>query len=126
MFIEEKKKLTWKKISIYFIIFYILWSIRELFIRPIFLDSLDELLFQVMESIIKLSIWTLPAIILIKYYKNDMWISLKEMFFNKPKLFEKKFFEKKPKWYEFNIEKEPLFVYFLFLLIEMMDEWIIL
>ena len=117
MFNEEKKKLTWKKISIYCLIFYILWSIRELFIRPIFLDSLDEILFQVMESIIKISIWTLPAIILIKHYKNDMWINLKEMFVNKPNLFEKKSLEIKPKWYKFNIEKDPLFIYLLFLLI---------
>jgi len=117
MFNEEKKKLTWKKTGIYCFIFYVLWSIRELFIRPVFLDSLDEILFQAMESIIKISIWTLPAIILIKHYKNDMWISLKEMFVNKPKWFEKKSFEKNPKWYEFNIEKDPLFVYVLILLI---------
>jgi len=89
--------LTWKKIAIYCFIFYVLWSIRELFIRPVFLDSLDDILFQAMETIIKTSIWTLHAIILINYYKNNMWISLKEMFINKPKWFEKKSLEKKPK-----------------------------
>ena len=115
MFDEEKMKLTWKKIGIYCIVFYILWSFRELFIRPVLLDSLDDILFQVMETIIKISIWTIPAIFLIRYYKNDMWISFKEMFVNKPGWFEKKSLEKKPKWYEFNIEKDPLFIYLLIL-----------
>jgi len=117
MFNEKKKKLNWMKIGIYCFIFFALWSIRELLIRPIYLNSLDEILFQVMESIIKISIWTLPAIILIRHYKDDMWICLKEMFYNKPKWFEKKSFEKRPKWYEFNIDKDPLFMYLLFLLI---------
>ena len=114
---EEEIKLTWKKICIYFFVFCLLWSIRELVIRPVFLDSLNDILFQVMETIIKISIWTLPAIFLIKHYKNDMWISLKEMFINKPEFFKREVLEKKPKWFELKIEKDPLIVYLLFLLI---------
>ena len=91
---EEKRKLTCKKIVIYCIVFYAFWTIRELIIRPVFLDSLNDILFQLMETIIKMSIWALPAIFLIKHYKNDMWISLKEMFVNKPKWFEKSVLKK--------------------------------
>jgi membrane protease YdiL (CAAX protease family) len=35
----------------------------------------------------KLLVWTLPAILLIRHYRDDMWVSLKEMFTNRPKWF---------------------------------------
>jgi membrane protease YdiL (CAAX protease family) len=117
-------KLTWFKISIYYIIFFIFWCVRELIIRHIFLDSLNDITFQIMETIIKLLLWTLPAIILIKIYQNDMWVNIKEMFTNKPKWFERKHLEKKPKWYEFNLEKDPLILYMLILLLLPLRAWL--
>jgi membrane protease YdiL (CAAX protease family) len=35
----------------------------------------------------KLLVWTFPSILLIKYFRDDMWIGLKEMFTNKPRWF---------------------------------------
>ena len=84
---ENKRTLTPFKIGIYLIIFFTIWSVRELVIRPMLSDLLDRLLFQIVESVMKLLIWTLPAALLIKYYQNDMWISLKEMWTNKPRWF---------------------------------------
>ena len=83
----EKRKLTIYKIFIYCVIFYALWSVRELIIRPVFLDSLNDRMFQISETLMKLTVWTLPAVFLIWHYQDDMWISLKEMFTNKLKWF---------------------------------------
>ena len=81
----KKRRLSVYKIVIYCIIFYALWSVRELIIRPVFLDSLRGVGFQIAETLMKLAVWTVPAVILIIYYKDDMWISLKEMLTNKVK-----------------------------------------
>ena len=85
--IKPNNKLSVFHISIYLIIFFVLWSIRELIIRPVFLDSLDSIMFQATESAMKLLVWTLPAVLLIKYFQEDMWIGLKEMLTAKPKYF---------------------------------------
>jgi membrane protease YdiL (CAAX protease family) len=84
---KGKRKLGVLHIAIYLVIFFALWSIRELIIRPVFLDTLDGVVFQMAETVIKLLVWTLPAVLLIKRYQDDMLISLKEMFTNKPTLF---------------------------------------
>lgn len=67
---------------LYIIIFYAIWTCFELFVKD-FLDSviINENLFQFVKSgIIKNIVWTIPAIMLVKHYKNDVNISLKEMF----------------------------------------------
>jgi len=79
----EKKKLSTLKISVYIIAFYAVWSMRELYIQPVFLESLDSVASEIIGGIIKLLVWTLPAILLIKHFHDDMWIGLKEMFVNK-------------------------------------------
>jgi hypothetical protein len=56
---------------------------------------------------------TLPALLLIKYYQADMWISLKELFTNKPIWFKVNKPVIKLKWYEDNIEKYPLILFLL-------------
>ena len=69
-------------ILLYIILFYAIWTYFELFVKD-FLDSviINENLCQFVKSgVIKNIVWTLPAIILVKHYKNDMNISLKEMF----------------------------------------------
>ena len=83
----EKRKLTASKIVIYLIIFFTVWSIRELVIQPIFLTPLDNLTSAIIGEVIKLLVWTLPAILLIRHFQDDMWIGLKEMFTTKPKWF---------------------------------------
>ena len=83
----EKRRLNIHKIVVYLIIFFAIWSVRELFIRPVFINQLDGLAWQAAESSMKLLVWTLPALLLIKHFQDDMWISLKEMFTNRPKWF---------------------------------------
>lgn len=76
---SNKKKTT--VLIFYFIIFYALWAVMELIVR----DSIDSTFKNavvtefVKEGVIKNLLWTLPAIALIKYFKDDMYISLKEM-----------------------------------------------
>ena len=84
---NENRKLTTTKIVAYLIIFFAAWSILELIIRPVFLAPLSVLASEIVRSVIKLSVWTLPAILLIRHFQNDMWISLKDMFTTKPKWF---------------------------------------
>lgn len=69
-------------LTFYIIIFYAVWTGFELILKD-FLDSniTNVNLCQFVKSgIIKNLVWTLPAIILVKYFKNDVCISLKEMF----------------------------------------------
>jgi len=80
----KRRTLTYSRIMTYTVIFFTVWSVRELIIRPIFLNQLDGVMFEIVESLMKLLIWTLPAIWLIKQFQEEMWLSLKEMFTNKP------------------------------------------
>jgi len=80
----KESKLSVLHIGIYLVVFFSVWSVIELYIRPVFLDSLDGIAFGLTESAMKLLVWTLPAILLIKHFHDDMWIGLKEMFTNRP------------------------------------------
>ena len=83
----ESPKLTANKISIYLLLFFAIWSARELVVQPAFLSPLDNILSELIGESLKLLIWTLPAFLLIKHFHDDMWIGLKEMFTTKPKWF---------------------------------------
>ena len=83
----EKHKLTPMKIGAYLIVFFTIWSVRELVIQPVFLTPLDPLVSEIIGEIMKLAVWTFPAILLIRYFQDDMWMGLKEMFTTKPKWF---------------------------------------
>ena len=83
----EKRKLSAFKIGIYLIIFFAVWAVRELVVQPVLLAPLGDIVSEIIGTIIKLAVWTVPALLLIKYFQNDMWISLKDMFTTKPKWF---------------------------------------
>jgi membrane protease YdiL (CAAX protease family) len=84
----ENRKLTPFIIGVYLIVFFTVWSIRELIIQPVFLTPIGSLLVsEIVGEVIKLLVWTLPAILLIRHFQDDMWIGLKEMFITKPKWF---------------------------------------
>jgi len=78
-----EKKLTATHIIIYLIVFFAIWSVRELYIRPEFLNPLNTIASELIGAAIKLVVWTLPAILLIKHFHDDMWVGLKEMFTSK-------------------------------------------
>ncbi|MCH5296339.1 MAG: CPBP family intramembrane metalloprotease [Ruminococcus sp.] len=70
---------------IYAIIFYGLWTLWEFFGKACISNSIEnEYIAQFIKSgVIKNLVWTLPAVLLINYFKNDVYIGLKEMFSNK-------------------------------------------
>ena len=77
------KKLTAFHIIAYLILFFLVWSIRELVIQPVFLAPLNPIASELIGEALKLLVWTLPAILLIRHFHDDMWIDLKEMFTSK-------------------------------------------
>jgi len=79
----KKKKLTILHIVIYLVVFFSMWSARELYIQPALLSPLNAIASELIGAGIKLLVWTLPAILLIRHFHNDMWLGLKEMFTNK-------------------------------------------
>ena len=83
----EERELSVLHISLYIVIFFAVWIIRELIIQPVFLTPLDNLISEIVGEAIKLLVWTLPAILLIRHFQDDMWIGLREMFTTKPKWF---------------------------------------
>jgi len=80
----EQRKLTTYKIVIYLIIFFAVWTIQELIVRPMFLDTLNSPTAEILGQAIKIFVWTLPAILLIRYFHADMQFGLKEMFITRP------------------------------------------
>jgi len=80
----EKRRLTFYKIIVYLIIFFAIWTIQELIVRPQFLNTLDSPTTEFLGQAIKLLVWTLPAVLLIRHYHDDMQFGLKEMFTTKP------------------------------------------
>jgi len=81
-----EKKLTNGKLIAYVVIFFAIWSLRELVLQPIIAENLGDVSQTIAGSVIKLSVWTLPSFLFIKHYGNDMWLSLKDMF-ARPKYF---------------------------------------
>ena len=74
-----KKTLTNSIYIVYCVSFYILWTAREILLRPILENAFGDRANALIGTAIKLLIWTVPAIILIKCYEDDMYISLKQM-----------------------------------------------
>jgi len=79
----NNQKLTALHISVYLFIFFAFWAVRELVIQPVFLSPINPIISELIGAVIKLLVWTLPAILLIKYFHDDMEIGLREMFTSK-------------------------------------------
>lgn len=71
-----------KILPLYLIVFYGLWSLAELVIfERIDLLTENEILSRfITDVVIKNLVWTLPAVILIHCFKDDVYITLKQMF----------------------------------------------
>ncbi|MEE3334731.1 MAG: CPBP family intramembrane glutamic endopeptidase, partial [Ruminococcus sp.] len=83
---EKKQKIP--VIIIYSLIFYGVWALWELFGRSAVGSVVsDEVLLPfITEGIIKVSVWVLPAVCLVRYFRDDVYIGLKDMFTNRVKL----------------------------------------
>ena len=84
--IENKQKsLNLLKLLLFYTIFWLIWCIWELFLPTKIEAALGTLLFTLVSSVVKLSVWTIPAIILVQNYKNDVLFSWREMLTSKIK-----------------------------------------
>ena len=83
---EKKQKIP--VIIIYSLIFYGVWALWELFGRSAVGSVVsDEVLLPfITEGIIKVSVWFLPAVCLVRYFRDDVYIGLKDMFTNRVRL----------------------------------------
>lgn len=100
----SNKKIKTVYLFTYIIIFYGLWSFREIILRPIFSGAFNGIEFVLIETLTKLLIWTLPAILLIKYYEEELFVGLKEMLINKVK------------WVKFSLIAIAFFIYYLLII----------
>ena len=82
---NNDKALTHPKIVLLFLLLLLIWGFREILLRPIMSESLGVLGFQFVETLTKLAVWTIPALLLISYYNGSMSISLKDMLTNEVK-----------------------------------------
>ena len=75
--IAHKKNIT---LIVYCICFFAIWTVFELFVK----DSINSQLIK--SGVIKTAVWTLPAMLLIHSFHENVQIGLKEMFITKVKL----------------------------------------
>ena len=89
MKLKTEKKPKIPIIIIYSLVFYALWALWELFGRSAVgsVVSNEFLLEFITEGIIKVSVWVLPAVCLVRYFRDEVYIGLKDMFTNRVKLF---------------------------------------
>ena len=57
-----------------------MWFFRELLLGPVLESSFGEWGAELIGESVKLIVWFLPSVLLIRYYKNDMEFSLREIF----------------------------------------------
>lgn len=76
--IEKKSKIP--VIILYSLIFYGIWSVWEFWGKSAVSNAVEnELLSQFVKSgIIKVLVWVLPAVCLVRYFKDDVYIRLKK------------------------------------------------
>jgi len=80
---NEKRNLTYGKIAIFVVILFMVWSLQRLYFRPVFINQLEGIQFELVDSGTKLLIWIFPTIWMLRRFKGEMWLDLKEMFTNK-------------------------------------------
>lgn len=81
----NQQKIKPAALVIYTLVFYCIWSLFEFFIKDAVSAAIGNTLIAqfIKTGIIKNLVWTLPAVSLIRFFQNDSYLSLKEMFTNK-------------------------------------------
>ena len=72
---------------LFYVILYIVWALKAFALNPVLSQVIEKdsaVWFLVSDGIIKNLCWTLPAVLLIRKFDNDLFISKKELF-SKPK-----------------------------------------
>lgn len=62
---------AWKIVA-YCVAFYAVWTLRELYLKPLEPDSMNPWLAAFLGGGVKLAVWTLPAWLLLRRYPEDM------------------------------------------------------
>ena len=76
----DKEKMTAATV-VYALLFYTAWALIELVIAPLLKEVSDEYVFTLLrDCVIKNLVWTLPAILLIRRFSEEMYIPGKELF----------------------------------------------
>jgi membrane protease YdiL (CAAX protease family) len=83
---EKKPKIP--IIIIYSLVFYGVWALWEFFGRSAVGSVVSDvfLLEFITEGIIKVMVWVLPTVCLVRYFRDEVYIGLKDMFTNRVNL----------------------------------------
>lgn len=83
--VKNELKSKHSVILVYTLVFYGIWSFWEFWGNGVISRAVaDKLLAQFIKSgIVKGLIWTLPAVCLVRYYQDDVYVQLKQMFTNR-------------------------------------------
>lgn len=71
-----------KTLFIFIPLFYLAWALTELVLMPIFETEFppdSTALFLIKEGVLKILIWIVPEVLLIRQFRDEMYIPLKEM-----------------------------------------------
>ena len=79
--LKEKRKVT--VLILYALVFYAIWTGFEFFLSHQISLLHNNLLAEIIKTVIKNLVWTIPAMLLIGQFNGDVLISLKEMFSTK-------------------------------------------
>lgn len=63
----------------YYVGLLLIWSVRELIVRPIFDIDLGIWQDAAVSTVVKVLVWTVPALLLIKHYEEYLYVPLKKM-----------------------------------------------
>lgn len=77
---KEKKGVPLSAFIVYMLLLYAVWALKEIVIGPMIDENMGDWGNQIISSCIKIAVWIIPAVLLIKKYNDDMAVSLKEMF----------------------------------------------
>ena len=66
---------------LYTVLFYGFWTLWTICIRPEIKDAMSgSLIFEILANCVKLAVWTVPALLLIRKYDNALFIRFRQMF----------------------------------------------
>ena len=80
-----KKKLSLPKLLLLYAVFLAIWAVRELWLPPILAEYHGLWVFELCQGVLKLLVWTLPAVLLVGYYREEAWLSRRDMLVNRIK-----------------------------------------
>ena len=81
--VRERRNLL-PVLIVYSVIFYGIWAVWALLIRPAYRNAFGEtLLPELVCSAVKVLIWAVPALLLVKRYEPEMTVGLRQMFSQK-------------------------------------------